>query len=454
MKELRFGVIGNVDSGKSTLIGVLYSNELDDGKGKARQCVLKHPHEKKSGRTSSISQNFIKTDSESCINFIDLAGHEKYLKTTIRGLSGYYIDYAIIIVGANMGVSRMTREHLSIVLALKIPFIVVITKMDIAPKNVYNETLRDIFKSIERRDPLNLKPQFIGRKYKEIDIYKNYPIISVSNKTGQNIDILKRYLYKLNPRHITNSIFKEVISTGSSNVEVSSDEASSGKVSSDKVSSDEISSDKVSIDEASNEVIEFSIDCKYNVKGVGIVLSGKCIKGNLYKNDKLYIGPSNGIWLEVIIKSFHNNFRETVESLNENESGCVAIKINAKKDDIKNFKIKTGMILTKSTKDKTFSNFRASIFILNNHATTIRENYEPIINCRRVAQCAKIMKITNESKSTQLSSTSQNVIRGGDKANVDFKFLYKPEYIQKDDYFVFREGKTRGIGIVTDVGKM
>ena len=46
MKELRFGVIGNVDSGKSTLIGVLYNNELDDGRGKARQNVLQHPHEK------------------------------------------------------------------------------------------------------------------------------------------------------------------------------------------------------------------------------------------------------------------------------------------------------------------------------------------------------------------------------------------------------------------------
>jgi small GTP-binding protein len=435
MKELRFGVIGNVDSGKSTLIGVLCTNELDDGKGKARQSILKHPHEKKTGRTSSVSQNFIKTDNKSCVNFIDLAGHEKYLKTTIRGLSGYYIDYAIIIVGANMGVSRMTREHLSIVIALKIPFIVVITKTDMAPKKVYNETVSDIFKSINRRDPLNLKPQFIGKKYKEIDIYTNYPIISVSNKTGNNIDILKQFLYKLNPRHNTNILPQPVNDITDKNNDIT---------------------DK--------DEIEFSIDCKYNVKGVGIVLSGKCISGDLHKNDKLYIGPSNGIWLEVLIKTFHNNFREPQDSLTENESGCIAIKINAKKDEIKNFKIRTGMILTTSTKDKTFSNFRASIVILNNHSTTIRENYEPIINCRRVAQCAKIVKITNDSHDSHVSHVSHDsldisnqqckVIRGGDKAVVDFSFLYKPEYIQPNDYFVFREGKTRGIGLVTGVGKM
>ena len=419
MKELRFGVIGNVDSGKSTLIGVLYSNQLDDGRGKARMNILKHPHEKKTGRTSSISQNFIKADDNTCVNFIDLAGHEKYLKTTIRGLSGYYIDFAIIIVGANMGVSRMTREHLSIVLALKIPFIVVITKTDLAPKNVYNETLLDIFKSIERRDPLNLKPLFIGKKYKEIDISKNYPIISVSNKTGKNIDILKRFLYKLNPRYGSGCIYNSQPLTP-----------------------------QQPLTPIDNDIIEFSIDCKYNVKGVGIVLSGKCIIGNLYKNDTLYIGPSNGIWLEVIIKTFHNNFRENITSLHENESGCIAIKIiNAKKDEIKNFKIKTGMILTKSTKDKTFNNFTASIFIFNNHSTTIRENYEPIINCRRVTQCAKIINIKN-------TQTNTSIIRGGDKAIIDFKFIYKPEYIQPNDYFVFREGKTRGVGVVTSVGKM
>ena len=35
------------------------------------------------------------------------------------------------------------------------------------------------------------------------------------------------------------------------------------------------------------------------------------LESHLNKNDKLYIGPSNGIWLEVVIKSFHNNFRES-----------------------------------------------------------------------------------------------------------------------------------------------
>jgi ATPase subunit of ABC transporter with duplicated ATPase domains len=46
MEEVRYGVIGNVDSGKSTLIGVITNKELDDGRGKARSTILRHPHER------------------------------------------------------------------------------------------------------------------------------------------------------------------------------------------------------------------------------------------------------------------------------------------------------------------------------------------------------------------------------------------------------------------------
>ena len=41
------------------------------------------------------------------------------------GLVGLMPDYAVIIVGANMGVSRMTKEHLGVAIALKIPLIIV-----------------------------------------------------------------------------------------------------------------------------------------------------------------------------------------------------------------------------------------------------------------------------------------------------------------------------------------
>ena len=66
-----------------------------------------------------------------------MCGHEKYLKTTMHGLTSLYPDYCLLIIGANMGISKMTKEHLGISWALNLPIIVVFTKLDLAPKEVY-----------------------------------------------------------------------------------------------------------------------------------------------------------------------------------------------------------------------------------------------------------------------------------------------------------------------------
>ena len=132
--EVRIAVVGNVDSGKSTMVGVLTRSMLDDGRGSARQKILKFSHEAQTGRTSSIGQHnlcisstgeilndstFRQTQcgevvarSSKLITMVDLAGHEKYFKTTAFGLTGNLPDYAMLIIGANHGLIGMCKEHL------------------------------------------------------------------------------------------------------------------------------------------------------------------------------------------------------------------------------------------------------------------------------------------------------------------------------------------------------
>lgn len=160
--DVRIAVIGNVDSGKSTMVGVMTKSIMDDGRGSARQKVFNFSHEAANGRTSSIGQEIMGFDdnnvqvlqehmntnknqswahvaqnSRRLVTFLDLCGHEKYLKTTMFGLVGLMPDYSMIVVGANMGVSKMTREHLGISLALGVPVFIVITKIDLAPEEKY-----------------------------------------------------------------------------------------------------------------------------------------------------------------------------------------------------------------------------------------------------------------------------------------------------------------------------
>ncbi|XP_036354741.1 GTP-binding protein 1-like [Octopus sinensis] len=116
----RITVAGNVDTGKTTLLGVLTHNTSDDGRGSARSKMFNHKHEAATGRTSSIGVNIVGFDyAGNCLNnpdrgkldwqklckkaskvvsLIDLAGHEKYLKTTISGMFGYAPDACMLIV--------------------------------------------------------------------------------------------------------------------------------------------------------------------------------------------------------------------------------------------------------------------------------------------------------------------------------------------------------------------
>jgi small GTP-binding protein len=149
-------VIGSVDSGKSTLVGVLTKGILDDGNGSARKSIFVHPHERETGRTSDIARHHYKDDNL-MINLIDLAGHEAYLKTTIGGLTSIKPDLTIICISDK--ITKMTKEHIGLCIALDIPFIILFTKIDIVPQQVTQMAIHEIKQKLRnlRRQMFQLK---------------------------------------------------------------------------------------------------------------------------------------------------------------------------------------------------------------------------------------------------------------------------------------------------------
>lgn len=55
----------------------------------------------------------------------------------------------MLIVGANAGVVGMTREHLSLALLLNVPVLIVVTKIDMSPPQVLEDTLRNLEKLVK-----------------------------------------------------------------------------------------------------------------------------------------------------------------------------------------------------------------------------------------------------------------------------------------------------------------
>ena len=110
---------------KSTL-AVLTKNVLDDEEDLLGIKLLNLI--KKNRKNKHYNKIYYWWQEDKYYTLVDLAGHEKYLKTTLLGLSSVPIDHFSILIGAN-GVSKMTKEHLGIALALKKPLTIILTKI-------------------------------------------------------------------------------------------------------------------------------------------------------------------------------------------------------------------------------------------------------------------------------------------------------------------------------------
>lgn len=439
-------VVGNVDAGKSTLLGVLTHGELDNGRGHARQRLFRHKHEMETGRTSSVGNDILGFDSlgqvvnkpdhgtldwvkiceksSKVITFIDLAGHERYLKTTVFGMTGHAPDFGMLMVstlidsaagrpqnfkiknesirfqmGANAGIVGMTKEHLGLALALSVPVFVVVTKIDMCPPNILQDNLKLLCKVLRsqgcRKVPVMVRtPDDVVLTATNFVSQRLCPIFQVSNVTGDNLQLLTMFLNLLTTRMI--------------------------------------GLDRLPA--------EFQIDDTYSVPGVGTVVSGTCLQGLIRLNDTLLLGPDAlGHFIPIAVKSIHRK-RMNVAEVRGGQTASFALK------KIKRSQIRKGMVLVSpELNPKACWEFEGEIVVLH-HPTTISSRYQAMVHCGSIRQTASIQTMSKE------------CLRTGDKARVRFRFIKHPEYIRPQQRMVFREGRTKAVGnviepIIGTVGK-
>lgn len=428
VSEVRVAVIGNVDAGKSTMLGVLTKGLLDDGRGRARANLFRHKHEHDSGRTSSIGQELIgftadgrvirpplpqdgRTPannhhlqvipwSEVCarsakvVSFMDLAGHERYLKTTMFGLTGGAPDYAMLMVGANAGMAGMAKEHLTLAFGVGIPVLVVITKMDSCPAPVKEDTIRQVTRILKthQRVPLLVKSpsDVVFAAQQMIAKQRVCPVFQVSNVSGSGIDLVELMLNII-----------------------------------------PIPFERYSVD---SQVSEFYITDNYSVPGVGTVVAGTVIMGRVTLGQSLFLGPdTNGAFTPVTIKGVQRK-RVNVDVAEAGQCASFALK------RIKRQQIRRGMVLVShpTLAGRTVWEFSAEVIILF-HSTTISSRYQAMLHCGVIRQSVSIVNMPT------------GVMRTGDRATVRFRFVRWPEYLRPGQRMLFREGRTKGVGRIVEL---
>ncbi|CAK1592638.1 unnamed protein product [Parnassius mnemosyne] len=313
--ELRIAVMGANEAGKSTLIGVLTQGELDNGRGSARLNMFRHLHEVKSGRTSSLSHEILGFDAQGnvvnygcselmtaerigersakLVSFLDLAGHTKYQRTTLHGLTGYSPHYAMIVISATAGITRITEEHIALLTALELPFFAVISKCELCPANVRPlvQRLEELLApegdpTVRKKKPLLITDENMARNCvapqksildsidngsgeggKKNDDFEPVAVFPVSCVRGAGLNTLHAYLLALQPP--------------AAEPEPRPDD----------------------------ETCEFQIDEIFHVgDSTGPVVGGLLARGQIHEGDNLIIGPmDSGEFSAISVRTVYRN---------------------------------------------------------------------------------------------------------------------------------------------------
>ncbi|KAJ1895217.1 hypothetical protein LPJ66_004727 [Kickxella alabastrina] len=462
MLEVRVAVVGNVDAGKSTMLGVLTQGHLDDGRGKARVALFRHQHELDSGRTSSVGLEILGFDkisgapvrhttdnhrrlgwdavcrrSSKLVSFLDLAGHEKYLKTTVFGMAGGAPDFVMLMVAANAGLTGMAREHLGLALALNIPVFVIITKIDMCPPNVLDATLKELTRVLRssgcRKIPIAVKDRasVVMAASKCIN-QRVCPVFQISNVTGEGVDCLQTFLniLPINCEYAAHSLANDDSGTDISGQTRKTRNAKSG--------------DAQDAAAVPGVQLHFDINEVFAVPFVGTVVSGIVTRGTMRPNDNVWIGPDfNGNCSSAVIKTVHRK-RVEVQTAYAGQSVSMVLK------KVVRSQVRKGMVLLgklasggaeMACPQQLSRTFEAEIVVLY-HSTTITKKYQAMVHCGSVRQTARVLSIEHA------DSNNESLLRTGDRARVVFQFIRHPEFIAADSRLIFREGRTKGLGKV------
>ncbi len=176
MKRLVVGTAGHIDHGKTSLVRALTGIDTDRLK-----------EEKARGITIELGFAYLTLPDGQRLAFVDVPGHERFVRTMIAGATG--IDVVLLIIAADEGVMPQTREHLDILKLLGIRHgAVVLTKVDLVDEELLELAIDD------------------AQTFVKGTFLEGAPILPCASSTGQGLpallELLQRFDRELDPRPV------------------------------------------------------------------------------------------------------------------------------------------------------------------------------------------------------------------------------------------------------------
>jgi len=171
-------VLGHVDHGKTTLLDTI-----------RKTSIAEREHGGITQKIGASSVELIHEGKKRQITFIDTPGHEAFSK--MRGRGAQAADIGLLIVSAVDGVMPQTKESILLLKASKVPYIVVLTKID-----------------SEQKNPEKVKQQLMKEEVMLEGLGGDIPVIEISAKTGMNVKELLDLILLVDDLHHREDIFE------------------------------------------------------------------------------------------------------------------------------------------------------------------------------------------------------------------------------------------------------
>lgn len=391
--HLNIGTIGHVDHGKTTLTAALtsYLAKINNTKAKSYSDIDSAPEEQARGITINTAHVEYETEKRHYAH-IDCPGHADYIKNMITGAA--QMDGAILVVSAVDGAMPQTREHLLLAKQIGVPHIIIfLNKIDL----IEDEELLELVE-LEIRELLE--------KY-EFDIESVICIRGSAFKALEAIekkDLSNKWVLKL----------KELLDALDTYISIPEREI--------------------------NKPFLLSVEDVFSITGRGTVVTGKIERGVLKPGDSVELIGFNSIKSTTVIGL--EMFQKVLELGEAGDNVGVLIRGIQKTD------VKRGMILAKPNSIKSYSSFKAEIYILSEEEggrkKPIFEGYKPQFYFYTIDITGTILF------DKTLSNTKPTMVLPGDKISLDITLMYSIA-LEKGMRFAIREGgKTIGAGIITE----
>lgn len=240
--DIKILLLGDTTSGKSTLLGVMVSGRKDDGKGLARQKAFKNSHTLSNGNEWALSQTILGFDANGIVTNIDEfhdRSWDEIYKASYKVLSFLDIEetpetikkcvpempeaqspnYALLWITASQ-VNDTCKEQFRLALELKLPIIIVVSKIDKVDESDVIETIFELENMVldsDKCDEIWSNPDEpeITDRWQDETTYRSIieiegiedaviwstnmaesviPVFKVSNTTWEGVEVLLKFL--------------------------------------------------------------------------------------------------------------------------------------------------------------------------------------------------------------------------------------------------------------------